>query len=663
MHLAPSLVALGAGAVAFGLWGLLRCRRARRLAQVLPALLEGVALHELLLDAAGRVVDFRLLEANPAWLDHLGLAGPVRGRTGAELFGEARLPFLERLGAVVRTGEPCSFAFTSLRSGRGLQVTAVRVGAGRFATVVEDATERRRVQEALESSRAELAQALDLASMATWRYDAATARFCFDDRFYRLCGSSLALEGSPFMDVASYSQAFLPREERDLVAQEVTAALASTDPAYSRQVEHHLLRRDGERRHVVVRFTLVRDGEGRPAAILGANQDITERKRAEERLLQAHKAEGLTLMAAGIAHDFNNQFQTLMSSLEVARQDLPSDGRPGRALARAREALDGAAALAHRMLDFTGKGFRRAETLDLVRALEGLSAELRRALEAFPGARLRLELPEGAATVQVDPDKLRQVVLALLENAGESLEGRGGEVRLRVHPAPMEASAFSGFLWLEGAPSSPCWMLEVADAGCGMDPETLGRIGDPFFSTKAAGRGLGLPAALGILKAHQAGLGVWSAPGQGTQLLVALPCGAAETQGPAPALSPASGGRLVLLADDEEDLREVVAEVLRELLGYEVLEARDGVEALECFHAKGDEIALVLLDAQMPRMGGVEAFQAMKALRPGVKALLCSGYSADFGQSTVQTHGFLGFLKKPFSIEELKRALVQALEG
>jgi PAS domain S-box-containing protein len=386
-------------------------------------------------------------------------------------------------------------------------------------------------------------------------------------------------------------------------------------------------------------------------------EDITERRAMEQALLhskdtfhQAQKAESLTLMAGGIAHDFNNILQILQDNLELGRGLPWGSPRSERAMDRAGEALNRAAELARSLLDFSGRGFRQTEPLRLARCTE----DALRALEPIrpAGIGLELEIPPSLPELEGDAGQITQVLLAFLTNGLEAMGARGS-LKLRVRPWTGPAPD-----WVCAPVRVPELLLEIEDDGPGMDRQTLDRAFDPFFSTKSRGRGLGLPAALGILKAHGAGLSIHSAPGQGCRVTLALV--AADVAAVAVPEAPAAvrpEATTVLLVDDEPLLRETIREILEEHFGLRVLEARDGQDALEVYDAHAGAIALILMDATMPRMGGIEAFEVIRGRHPGARALLCSGYSEALGNRTAEEHGFLGFLAKPYRISQLQETL------
>ena len=377
-------------------------------------------------------------------------------------------------------------------------------------------------------------------------------------------------------------------------------------------------------------------------------------KLAKEGLRQAQKMESLGLMAGGIAHDFNNLFQGLQGNLEVAIRKVPGgSARPF--LDKALAILAKASTLTHRMLDFTGRSLRHSEPLDL-------AAVVRKNLAQFailPGAEVRFRPEPDLPPIDGDSDQLGQVLTGLVLNAREAQRFIGPPIMvtagLRV---PEEPGA--GGLWIQPLPTQePAVCLTVEDLGCGMSQEVLERAFDPFFTTGKPGRGLGLSAALGILRGHDAGLWVSTTPGLGTIFRLYFTPAVLLPAAAAPEAAPKAPGarRTILLVDDDEDLQDTLGEFLRDVLGHPLLQARDGVEAVELYRQAQDSIGVVLMDAIMPRLTGPEAFKQILALDPQAKGYLCSGFSEETGNRTASECGFLGFLKKPFPLKALEDAL------
>jgi CheY-like chemotaxis protein len=270
------------------------------------------------------------------------------------------------------------------------------------------------------------------------------------------------------------------------------------------------------------------------------------------------------------------------------------------------------------------------------------------------------DLLEQLPLVLVDPVLMGRVVEGLVTNAREASSGLGA-IRVRTYPRALTTRDLGTGHWPEAIEPGPYVVLEVSDQGQGIDAATMPKIFDPFFSTRDLGRGLGLAAALGIVRGHRGGIQVESIPGVGSVFRVHLPSPeGAEPHVRVPDLE-VHNRNLVLLADDELELREVMAEMLQDWFGLEVICASDGQEALEIFSQEPGRFDLVILDATMPRLGGVEAFQAMRALRPGLPGILCSGYALPVSRDQAMAQGFADFLKKPFSSGELEALINQTL--
>jgi two-component system cell cycle sensor histidine kinase/response regulator CckA len=418
--------------------------------------------------------------------------------------------------------------------------------------------------------------------------------------------------------------------------------------------------KDGSHLDCLLSAISIFDGQGAFSGSIVLLTDITARKKSEQAERYLQKSESLNLMASGIAHDFNNLLQSIQGNLELVLANPNDPVRTRTSLERALRIVGEAAALSRKMLDYSGRGFRRAVSLDLNDLLLSGMSQLKQYIQA--DIQFHIQVEEHLPAVLGDPDQLLQVIAGLIANAAEAIESGPGGIRLSLAMMYLSEEDLNRQDWVEPPPSRNVVSLTVSDTGKGIAPELLGRIFDPFFSTKAAGRGLGLSAAIGIIRNHQAGLQVLSSQAGTTFRIAFEPAQRTEFQE-----SSALTGTLavkvksILLVDDDSDLRDVTAESLHDILGYQVLVARDGAEAVEVFRENADNISLILMDAIMPRLSGSKAFDAIKLIRPDAKAILCSGYGDEVGVEAVDRHGFVSFLKKPFSIKELSEAIEKAL--
>ncbi|HTL98389.1 MAG TPA: PAS domain S-box protein [Holophagaceae bacterium] len=417
-------------------------------------------------------------------------------------------------------------------------------------------------------------------------------------------------------------------------------------------------RADGGLRDVEVTGSICRAGGQEFMVVLA--RDITARLASEMAMQQSQKLESLGVLAGGIAHDFNNLLTAMMGNLSLAqlRSHPSSPGWPY--LDALEKSLHRAADLTRQMLAYSGKGRFVTKVLDLNQVVEEMTHLL--SVSISKRVALRFDLEKDLPPFEADPAQLQQVVMNLVTNASDAIGDQEGAIRVATGLVELGAEQIQRDFPAQAVDPGPHLMLEVADTGCGMSPETQLRIFEPFFTTKAAGRGLGLSAMLGILKGHRAGLRIQSAPGQGTTIRIFLPARSglrAEEPSQAAPLTLRPAGA-VLVVDDEPEIRMGAAEIFK-ILGFPaVLEAADGEEAVEIFKARGSEISLVFMDLTMPRMNGRDAFRALRALDPGVRVILTSGYNEEAVAD--EDDRPTAFLQKPYRMRQLRDTVMAALQ-
>jgi PAS domain S-box-containing protein len=398
--------------------------------------------------------------------------------------------------------------------------------------------------------------------------------------------------------------------------------------------------------------------------------DITDRIRAEEakldlerRLQQAQKAQSLGRMAGAIAHKFNNLLGAVIGNLELAGLKLDPGSPVEGNLAEALKAAGRAAEVSTLMLAYLGQVHGSHLTVDLAELCRRSLGQLRAAMPAE--VELAEQLPAYGPLVSVNEQQMVQVLSSLVTNAWEACEGRPGGVRISVTSCSAEAIPAKNRFPLDWEPGQDAYCcIEVADRGCGIAEEDFDELFDPFFSSKFTGRGLGLPMVLGMARAHGGAVCVESRLGQGSRFRIFLPeQGQAAPSPPAPvrcARQQPRGGR-VLLIEDEAGVRKIAGALLT-CCGFEVIEAKDGIEGVELFRRHREEIRLVLSDLTMPRQDGWTTLVALRRLAPEVPVILASGY--DQSQVMAGRHGELpqAFLRKPFGLAGLREALRLALD-
>jgi PAS domain S-box-containing protein len=407
----------------------------------------------------------------------------------------------------------------------------------------------------------------------------------------------------------------------------------------------------------------IRDGAGR---IIGAShvaRNITERRRQEEQFRHSQKLESLGVLAGGVAHDFNNLLTGILGNTSLALEMLSTDNPVRGVLRDVLGASERAAHLTRQLLAYAGKGRFVIEPVNLSGLTREISALIQTSIPK--NVQLRLELRDDMPSIEADSSQLQQLVMNLVINGAEAIPAdesgtvlvTTGAQNIDEHYLPETLGAASGLA------AGTYVSLEVHDTGCGMDEATLARIYDPFFTTKFTGRGLGLAAVQGIVRAHKGAMKVYSRPGKGTTFKVLFP---ATEQKPIPKPAPPahlmSNDELVLVVDDEPIIRRTAKSML-ERYGYTVVLAEDGKEGVELFEVLGGKVAVVLLDMTMPVMNGEDAFRRLKSIDPNVKVILSSGYNEVETIRRFTGKGLAGFVQKPYSSAGLAEKLKSVLSG
>jgi two-component system, cell cycle sensor histidine kinase and response regulator CckA len=439
-------------------------------------------------------------------------------------------------------------------------------------------------------------------------------------------------------------------EDRARIELEFAACVEGRRPF---DAEYRIVRDDGQVRWIHARSSIVLDGQGRFLREAGVAEDVTERRAVEASMQHTQKLESLGVLAGGIAHDFNNLLVGILGHAELAEQS----GASGEHVRQIQAGAEHAADLCRQMLAYAGHGNYEVTRVDL----RGVVSEIGGLIEASvaKGAALVRDFPEHLSPVQGDAVQLRQVLLNLVTNASDALDGRPGTIHLRLSEEDLEPEALRTSYLDDDLPGGRYVRLMVEDDGVGMTEETRAKLFDPFFSTKFTGRGLGLATLLGIARAHRAAIQVESEPGRGTRFSLLFPAAAGEPvqqSDRAPEVGRVSGR--VLVVDDEPSVRRVAAQILRRA-GFEVSTASSGLRALE--HLAGDPVDVVLLDLTMPDLHGLEVLARLRKAAPDLPVVLNSGY--DPRERNAEDGALAGcrFLRKPYRSRDLIAVVAGAL--
>ncbi len=433
--------------------------------------------------------------------------------------------------------------------------------------------------------------------------------------------------------------------------------------------EIDILRPDGSRLPVAVSTVSICDGEDR--RIVGFYRDLSEQKRAEadrealeSQIRHAQKLESLGVLAGGIAHDFNNLLVGILGHVELALIDQGEGQSVQEHLEEIRRAAMRASDLTNQMLAYSGKGQFIIERVQLNHLVKELGDLLQVSLSR--NATLRYELDDELPLLEADASQIRQVVMNLITNASDALDDQPGTIVLCTSLCHLSREELERGAFPETLPEGAYLCLDVSDTGCGMTAETQEHLFDPFFTTKRTGRGLGMAAVQGIIRAHRGTIKVYSEVGKGTTFRVLLPA-AAPVSAPAPvesveagARTPSIGHGLVMVADDDAGVRTVARRML-EHNGFDVIEARDGTETVEQAKRFAGELRLVVLDMTMPGPDCLDNINRLREVEPPPAVLLASGFHEQQAVKQLPSDVPILFIQKPYSFERFLRSVQTAL--
>ncbi len=678
----------------------------RQFEQLFSEMPAGFALCEAIFDENDEAVDYRILAANPASEELVGLpADHVVGKTVREVLPNIESYWIRGFCEVARSGKPARFESYLQDAGKFFSVSAYCPEPGRFAMVFTDVTEQRRSEEAL-AWEVKVNQAVaDLSKTLIEKTSVEDISAAILDQAKTLTGSSFGYVGHIDPPTGHLVCTTMTRDiwdacqvpDKSIVfeafsglwgwvldnKQPLLTNTPNDDPRSSGTPEGHL---------PIERFLSVPSLSGdlllgqislanssRPytqrdlellqrlatlyAVSIERHRAMEERRVLESQIQHAQKMESLGLLAGGVAHDFNNLLVGILGNASLALMDLPAESPIRPTIQHIETAAQRAADLTNQLLAYSGKGRFVVQPLDLSRLVEEMSHLLESAIPKR--IRLSYSFAPKLSAIEGDATQIRQVIMNLITNAAEAIGDESGQISITTGQQTVTRDYLQEMDLQSDLDEGPYVFAEVSDSGCGMDEETKVRLFEPFFSTKFTGRGLGLAAVQGIVHGHRGAIKVYSERGQGTTIKVLLPASDQMYQSETPTENGddawACSG-LVLVIDDEKTVRDVAAGMLSHA-GFDVLTAGSGREGLEVFRDHADAIQLVLLDMTMPDMSGEEVYREMRGIPSDARVILSSGYNEQEVTSRFAGKGLAGFIQKPYQAFHLLKTVRQVLDS
>jgi two-component system cell cycle sensor histidine kinase/response regulator CckA len=526
-----------------------------------------------------------------------------------------------------------------------------------LAEIIGTAVTRKHAEQALMESEAKFRDLADMLPQIVFETDVKGHLAFINQNAFNTFGYTK----EDFASGLNATQMIAPKD-RDRVADRMRQII--TGPSDLLGSEFSAIKKDGTEFPVIIYLTgFFRDGN--PAGLRGLMIDITDRKRAEEdreslqeQLIQAQKMEAIGTLAGGIAHNFNNILMGVQGRTSLMMMGKSSSEPDYEHLKGIEEYVKNAVELTRDLLGYARGGKYEVKPTDLNRLIKHENRMFGRTKREI---RVHEKYAKNLWTVEVDRNQIKQALLNLYVNAWQAMPGEG-DLFIQTENTTVDTEYIKPFVITPGRYVK----VSVTDTGAGMDAATRERIFDPFFSTKDAGHGsgLGLASVYGIIKNHGGFINVYSEKGEGTTFNIYLPASDREVEEEGPDLRrhEIHHGQGVILFVDDEDMIVKVGKAMLEKLGYRIIIAQSGQEALNLFKKHREKIDLVILDMIMPGMGGGETYDRLREIERDVKVVLSSGYSIEGKAREIMDRGCSGFIQKPFTMEAISRKVREVLD-
>lgn len=632
-----------------------------RYRQLFDKMLDGYALHEIICDDQGQPVNYRFLTVNPAFETLTGLNGrEIIGKTVLDIMPETENCWIKEFGRVALTGETLQFENFSTAINKHFKVSAFRPEPMQFACVFTDITERKKAEDDLRHSYDLLNYIIKYNTSALAVHDKDLKYLFVSERYlidYKVKDRDII--GKHHYEVFPD----LPQKWRD-VHQKALAGIIShaENDRYDRE--------DGSVEWTTWECRPWYEANGEVGGIVIYTEIVTDRMKAEEQKLllqeqlhQSQKMEAIGQLAGGIAHDFNNILTVIEGYSEMLKMSKNLDSNQREHVEQIFASAEKAAQLTRGLLAFSRKQplvMKHENLNDIVQHVHKFLARIIGEDITFQSICCGTDLP-----IVGDKNQLEQVLINLTTNARDAMP-HGGSFTIKSEQVVLDSS-FTDF-HKHSIPPGKYALLTVSDTGTGIQKDQLNHIFEPFFTTKAVGKGTGLGMAIiyGIIKQHNGFINVCSERGQGTTFRIYLPILEAADQpincNTVEYILPKGGHETILVAEDEPNVRELLSTILTSS-GYQAILAEDGDDAIAKFKQDSDRISLLLVDMIMPKKSGWEVYEEIQRIKPGIKVVFSSGYTADFIENRGASGAGIELLMKPVQPTDLLRKIREMLDA
>ncbi len=617
----------------------------------------------------------RIVFTNKAFAQMLGYGAPEElfDTDSAGILSPEEIARVGAIGEARRRGDspPPIYEFRGKRkNGAPIDLEAsvsVSVIAGKTLTItaVRDLTTRKRADCLIKESEERFQLVARATNDVLWDWDVLTDEIWLNESLQTVFGYAL----DQVEDRLELWRSGIHAEDSQRIQQSIYQFLDGDEQVWTG--EYRYARADGTYAVVSDRRILLRGEQGEPRRMLGSMQDITERRQAEqslleseERLRQSQKMEAIGTLTGGVAHDFNNLLTAILVNSQLALRGLAPDDAAHRRLIEIESAGKRAAALTAQLLAFSRRQHLERKVINLNDSICDITKMLQRIIGA--DIEVSVKCAGQLATVFADAAQIEQVVMNLAVNARDAMP-HGGNLIIETRNVELDETFCRQYPYVQ---PGRYVQIRVSDDGCGMDEATQARVFEPFFTTKEVGKGtgLGLSMAYGIVKQHDGHINVCSAVGGGTSFKIYLPVNEKTVEAETPVAQTAQfgGSETILVAEDEESLGKLAKDVL-EASGYTVLLAKNGEEACKIYRENPERVDLLLLDVVMPRMSGTEVYERIRAAGGDLPVIFMTGYSTETVQNRFikQSESIAGaraaIVQKPYSVELIERKIREVL--